>query len=343
MVSFVSDYTTGAHPEVLAKLAETNLEPLPGYGADRYCESAKEKIRAACGLPEAEVFFLTGGTQTNAAVISTMLRDWEGVIAAKTGHISVHEAGAIEYTGHEVLEVEQKDGKIRPETLRAYLAAWYADESREHMTFPGMVYLSHPTEYGTLYAKAELEAIAGICREYGLRLYLDGARLAYGLMSRETDLTLQDIARLCDVFYIGGTKAGALCGEAVVFTRGNMPAHFLTSVKKRGALLAKGRLPGIQFDALFTDGLYFRIGKHAVDMAEKMKDIFRARGIPFFIDSPTNQQFVVLENERADRIAKRVAFEAWEKPDEGHTVVRFATGWSTTEEDLAVLDAALAE
>ncbi len=343
MVSFVSDYTTGAHPEVLAKLAETNLEPLPGYGADRYCESAKEKIRAACGLPGAEVFFLTGGTQTNAVVISTMLKDWEGVIAAKTGHVSVHEAGAIEYTGHEVLEVEQSDGKIRAETLSAYLAAYYADESHEHMTFPGMVYVSHPTEYGTLYAKAELEGIAEICREYGLRLFLDGARLAYGLMSRETDLTLRDIARLCDVFYIGGTKAGALCGEAVVFPKGNMPAHFLTSVKKRGALLAKGRLLGAQFDALFTDGLYFRIGKHAIDMAEKMKDIFRARGIPFFIDSPTNQQFVVLENERLGRIAQQAAFEVWEKPDESHTVVRFAAGWSTTEEDLAVLDAALAE
>ena len=343
MVSFVSDYTTGAHPEVLAKLAETNLEPLPGYGADPYCESAKEKIRAACGLPEAEVFFLTGGTQTNAVVISTMLKDWEGVIAAKTGHVSVHEAGAIEYTGHEVLEVEQTDGKIRPETLSAYLAAYYADESHEHMTFPGMVYVSHPTEYGTLYTKAELEGIAAVCREYGLRLFLDGARLAYGLMSRNTDLTLQDIARLCDVFYIGGTKAGALCGEAVVFTKGNMPAHFLTSVKKRGALLAKGRLLGVQFDALFTNDLYFRIGKHAIDMAEKMKDIFRARGIPFFIDSPTNQQFVILENEKLDRIAQQAAFEVWEKPDEHHTVVRFAAGWSTTEADLAVLDAALAE
>jgi len=343
MVSFVSDYTTGAHPEVLAKLAETNLEPLPGYGADPYCESAKEKIRAACGLPEAEVFFLTGGTQTNAVVISTMLKDWEGVIAAKTGHVSVHEAGAIEHTGHEVLEVEQADGKIQPETLRAYLAAYYADESHEHMTFPGMVYVSHPTEYGTLYTKAELEEIGGICREYGLRLYLDGARLAYGLMSRNTNLTLRDIARLCDVFYIGGTKAGTLCGEAVVFTKGNMPAHFLTSVKKRGALLAKGRLLGVQFDALFTNDLYFRIGQHAIDMAEKMKDIFRARGISFFIDSPTNQQFVILENEKLDRIAEQAAFEVWEKPDENHTVVRFAAGWSTTEEDLAVLDAALAE
>ena len=272
-----------------------------------------------------------------------MLKDWEGVIAAKTGHVSVHEAGAIEYTGHEVLEVEQTDGKIRPETLSAYLAAYNAGGSHEHMTFPGMVYVSHPTEYGTLYTKAELEGIAAVCREYGLRLFLDGARLAYGLMSRNTDLTLQDIARLCDVFYIGGTKAGALCGEAVVFTKGNMPAHFLTSVKKRGALLAKGRLLGVQFDALFTNDLYFRIGKHAIDMAEKMKDIFRARGIPFFIDSPTNQQFVILENEKLDRIAQQAAFEVWEKPDEHHTVVRFAAGWSTTEADLAVLDAALAE
>ena len=343
MVSFECDYIAGAHPEILKRLAETNMESLPGYGMDHYTASAKEKIKAACGCPDADVEFLVGGTQTNSVIISTMLKDWEGVIAAKTGHVSVHEAGAIEYTGHEVLEVEQTDGKIRPETLSAYLAAYYADGSHEHMTFPGMVYVSHPTEYGTLYTKAELEGIAAVCREYGLRLFLDGARLAYGLMSRNTDLTLQDIARLCDVFYIGGTKAGALCGEAVVFTKGNMPAHFLTSVKKRGALLAKGRLPGIQFDALFTNDLYFRIGKHAVDMAEKMKDIFRARGIPFFIDSPTNQQFVILENERADRIAERVAFEIWEKPDKDHTVVRFATGWSTTDEDLAELEAALAE
>ena len=296
MVSFQSDYICGAHPEVLDRLVKTNLEPLPGYGTDRYCESAKEKIREAVGIPEAEVFFLAGGTQTNAVVISTMLEDYEGVIAAKTGHVSAHEAGAIEYTGHEVLELPQADGKICAETLRGYQEAYYADENHEHMTFPGMVYVSHPTEYGTLYSKAELEAVAGICREYGLRLYLDGARLPYGLMSRETDLTLKDIARICDVFYIGGTKAGALCGEAVVFTKNNMPKHFLTSVKKRGALLAKGRLTGVQFDALFTDDLYFRIGRHAIDMAEKLKEIVRNNGLPFFIQSPTNQQFVVLEN-----------------------------------------------
>ena len=210
------------------------------------------------------------------------------------------------------------------------------------MTFPGMVYLSWPTEYGTLYTKEELEAVSGICREYGIPLFLDGARLAYGLMSRSADLTLPDIARLCDVFYIGGTKVGALCGEAVVFTKGNKPKHFLTSVKKRGALLAKGRLLGVQFDALFTDDLYFRIGRHAIDMAERMKKIFRACGLTLYLESPTNQQFVILENERMQAMREQIAFSFWEKYDETHTVVRFATGWSTTEEDLAALERACA-
>ena len=341
MVSFESDYIAGAHPEILRKLAETNLEALPGYGTDPYCENAKQKIRDLIGIPEAEIFFLAGGTQTNAVVISTMLEDYEGVVAAKTGHVSTHEAGAIEYTGHEVLELPQENGKILPETLERFLADYYADENHEHMTFPGMVYLSHPTEYGTLYSKAELTRISEICRQYHLSLYLDGARLAYGLMSRETDLTIADIAALCDVFYIGGTKVGALCGEAVVFTKGNMPAHFLTSVKKRGALLAKGRLLGVQFDALFTDGLYLRIGRHAIDMAEKMKEIFRSHGVPFYIQSPTNQQFVILENGQIQRLSAGIAFSFWEKKDDTHTVVRFATGWSTTENDLAALDEAL--
>lgn len=342
MTSFESDYIAGAHPEILRRLAETNLEPLSGYGADIYCERAKQKIRDCIGLPEAEIFFLAGGTQTNAVVISTLLSDWEGVLAAKTGHISSHEAGAIEYTGHEVLELPQRDGKIDPDDLRAYLAAYYGDENHEHMTCPGMVYLSHPTEYGTLYSRAELQSISGICWEYHLSLYLDGARLAYGLMSRETDLTIRDIAELCDVFYIGGTKVGALCGEAVVFTRGNMPKHFLTSVKKRGALLAKGRLLGVQFDALFTDSLYFRIGQHAIDLAEKMKQILLAHGLPLAVQSPTNQQFPVLENGQLEKLREKIAFSFWEKQDESHTVVRLATGWSTTEEDLQALEEALA-
>ena len=343
MISFESDYICGAHPDVLRKLTETNLEALPGYGSDPYCESAKNRIRNLIGIPDAEIFFLAGGTQTNAVVISTMLSDYEGVLAAATGHVSTHEAGAIEYTGHEVLELPQADGKIVPEVLARYLADYYADENHEHMVFPGMVYLSHPTEYGTLYSKAELTRISEICRQYRLSLFLDGARLGYGLMSRETDLGLRDIAALCDVFYIGGTKVGALCGEAVVFTRGNMPKHFLTSVKKRGALLAKGRLLGVQFDALFTDDLYFRISRHAIEMAEEMKEIFRRHGLPFSIQSPTNQQFVILENGQMERLARKLAFSFWEKRDETHTVVRFATSWSTTPEDLAALDEALKE
>lgn len=341
MVSFESDYITGAHPEVLRRLTETNLEPLSGYGTDPICESAREKIRSAVGLPDAEIVFLTGGTQANEVVISTMLADYEGVVAARTGHISTHEAGAVEYTGHEVLELPETAGKIVPAVLEKALSEFYADANHEHMTFPGMVYLSHPTEYGTLYSKAELSAISGICRQYRIPLFLDGARLAYALMSRETDLTLPDIARLCDVFYIGGTKAGALCGEAVVFTKNNMPKHFTASVKRRGALLAKGRLLGAQFDALFTDSLYFRIGRHADEMAEKMKELFSVHQIPFYIQSPTNQQFVILENRQMEALRERVSFSFWEKADDDHTVVRFAAGWSTSEKDLAALDEAL--
>ncbi len=347
MISFESDYTTGAHPAILKRLGETNFEYAPGYGNDSYCESAKEKIRKAVGLPDAEVEFLVGGTQTNAVVISTMLGDHEGVIAAKTGHINAHEAGAIEYTGHKVLELPQHMGKIDAGELREWISAFYEDGSHEHMVFPGMVYISHPTEYGTLYTKEELEDISAICRHVSIPLFLDGARLGYGLMSRDTDLGLSDIARLCDVFYIGGTKVGALCGEAIVFTRENKPAHFLTSVKKRGALLAKGRLLGVQFDTLFTDDLYFSVSRHAIDMAEKLKDIFRERGFAFHIDSPTNQQFVILDNRLMEAIREKVGFSVWEKKDDSHTVVRFATSWSTTEADLdhlrKVLDSALEE
>lgn len=337
MISFENDYNTGAHPQILARLMETNTESLSGYGADIYCESAKKKIRKACGCPDAEVEFLVGGTQTNAAVISSMLRDYQGVIAAKTGHINIHEAGAVEFTGHKVLELPQKEGKIVSEDLKSCMAGFYADENHEHMVFPGMVYISHPTEYGTLYTKAELEKIAEICHFYKIPLFLDGARLGYGLMSRQADLALQDIARLCDVFYIGGTKVGALCGEAVVFTKQNRPPHFINSVKKRGALLAKGRLLGIQFDTLFTDNLYFEISRHAIDMAEELKEILESKKIEFYLKSPTNQQFVILENERIQELKKRVMFSFWERYDERRTVIRFVTSWSTTKADLEVL------
>ncbi len=341
MISFASDYIAGAHPEVLKRLVDTNLENLTGYGSDVYCESAKEKIKSVLGMPDAEVEFLVGGTQTNAVILSTMLKDHEGVIAAKTGHVSGHEAGAIEYSGHKVLELEEKCGKVEAEVLERFLDDFYADRNHEHMVFPGMLYISFPTEYGTLYSRAELQKLSEICRKHSIPLFADGARLGYGLMSHQNDVSIKDLAVLCDVFTIGGTKVGALCGEAVVFTKKNKPAHFITSVKRRGALLAKGRLLGVQFDALFTDDLYFKISTHAIEMAEKMKEIFTERGYDFYIDSPTNQQFVVLENAKMEQLKEAVDFSFWEKKDEGHTVVRFATSWSTTEEDLKVLASAL--
>ncbi|MCR5099190.1 MAG: aminotransferase class I/II-fold pyridoxal phosphate-dependent enzyme [Lachnospiraceae bacterium] len=340
MVSFESDYIAGAHPDIIKRLTETNLESLPGYGSDPYCDSAKKKICEALGM-EAEVFFLVGGTQANAVIISTMLSEYEGVVAAKTGHVSVHEAGAIEYSGHKVLELPESEGRISADDLSKYLHDFFEDENHEHMTFPGMVYISFPTEYGTLYSKKELTEISRTCHEYDIPLFIDGARLGYGLMSKKNDLTLHELAELCDVFYIGGTKVGALCGEAVVFTKKNMPKHFLTSVKQRGALMAKGRLLGIQFDTLFTDDLYFSIGSYAIEMADKLKGIIIKHGLEFFIDSPTNQQFVVLENSMMEKLQEDVTFSFWEKKDPDHTVVRFATSWSTTEEDLKVLDEAL--
>lgn len=337
MLSFESDYIQGAHGKILERLAETNLEPESGYGNDRFCAQAKEKIREACGCPEADVFFLVGGTQTNLVMVDAFLRQHEGVAAAKTGHVSIHEAGAIERTGHKVLELPEQRGKLDPRELTEYLEKFWQDENYEHMVFPGMVYLTHPTEYGTLYTKKELEEISGICHKYKIPLYLDGARLGYGLASRETDVTLPVIARCCDAFYIGGTKVGALCGEAVVFPQGNMPPHFLTLVKQRGALLAKGRLLGIQFDTLFTDELYLTISRHAIEMAELLKEVFREKGIAFFLESPTNQQFVILENGRMEEMKKQAVFSFWEKLDETHTIVRFVTSWATRREDIEKL------
>ena len=334
MLSFECDYNCGAHPKVLKRLIETNLVPQSGYGFDDYSQSAKEKIRLACGCHDAEIFFLVGGTQSNAVVIDTLLNSYEGVVCADTGHISTHEAGAIEACGHKVLTLPNHRGKICANELLSLLKSFYADENFEHMVFPGMVYISHPTEYGTLYSKQELAEISSVCREYNIPLYLDGARLAYGLMSNQTNVTLSDIAEYCDVFYIGGTKCGTLCGEAVVFTKNNIPKRFLTIVKNHGALLAKGRLTGVQFDTLFTDGLYFQIGRHAVELAEMLKSGLISKGYQLFIDSPTNQQFVVLENNMMEKLKKDVSFSYWEKYDTNHTVVRFATSWATTKDDV---------
>ena len=338
MLSFDCDYTAGAHPKILEALAKTNFEPLPGYGSDKYCESAKEKIRAACALPEAEVHFLVGGTQTNSIIIASLLHGCEGVLSAQTGHINVHEGGAVEATGHKVLTLPAHAGKIDAGELAAYLKNFHDDETNSHMVQPGMVYISHPTEYGTLYSRKELAAIYATCKKYALPLFIDGARLGYGLESPDSDLTLPELARLCDVFYIGGTKVGALCGEAVVFTNENTPKFFTTFIKQHGALLAKGRLLGIQFDVLFTDNLYFEISRHAIECAQKMKAIFRRKGYAFFMETPTNQQFILLENGKMKELAEKVRFCFWEKVGETHTAVRFATSWSTSEKDLEELE-----
>lgn len=343
MISFASDYIAGAHPLVLQRLIDTNLECLSGYGTDKYCLSAAEKIKKACACPEAEVFFLVGGTQTNQIIISTMLDSHEGVIAATSGHVSIHEAGAIEYLGHKVIEMPEEHGKLAASAIKSVLENFYNDGNHEHMVFPGMVYLSFPTEYGTIYSKSELTQIYEVCKEYQILLFIDGARLGYGLNSEACDIKLSDLPKLCDVFYIGGTKVGALCGEAVVFTHHNSPKHFVTKIKQRGALLAKGRVLGVQFDALFTDDLYMNISRHAIEMANQLKTLFAENGYRFFVDSPTNQQFIILENQKMKELQQEVEFGIWEKYDVNHTVVRFATSWSTTENDIHQLDMILRE
>lgn len=343
MLSFENDYSEGAHEKILQKFMETNLQQEVGYGDDSFCQSAREKIRRACQDPEADVFFLVGGTQANMTVLSALLSGTEGAVAAETGHISVHEAGAIEATGHKVLTLPQHQGKIDAGELRAFLSAFYADPTCSHMVYPGAVYISHPTEYGTLYTRAEMEALHGVCQAYRLPLFLDGARLGYGLMSRHTDVTLPDIARLCDAFSIGGTKVGALCGEAVVFPRHGAPERFFTHIKQHGALAAKGRLLGVQFDTLFTDGLYFDISRQAIDRSEKLKRGFAQRGYRFYLDSPTNQQFVILDNREMEALSKRVRFCYWGPADESHSVVRFAVSWATSEAQVDALMAILDE
>ncbi len=328
MLHFVNDYTEGASEEILRRLLETNRDPESGYGNDSFTAAAKQKIRAACACPEAGVYFLVGGTQTNKIVIDSLLAPYEGVLCASSGHIAVHEAGAIEHSGHKVLPLAAKEGKIDACAVSHYVRSFYEDPTHEHMVFPGMVYISHPTEYGTLYTKEELSALSAVCRAHGLPLYLDGARLGYALAAPESDLSLADIAALTDAFYIGGTKVGALCGEAVVFPR-EEPKHFFTRIKQNGALLAKGRLLGLQFDTLFTDDLYLRLGENAIRTARRLREIFAAHGYRFFIDSPTNQTFVILENEKMAALSQKVCFDYWEKYDDAHTVVRFATSFAT--------------
>lgn len=340
MILFRCDYGEGAHPEILRRLVETNFEQMDGYGCDPYSESARRKILQACGCPQGEVYLLTGGTQTNATVIAAMLHGYEGAVAVETGHIGVHEAGAVEYTGHKVLTLPQHLGKMDAGELADFLAAFDSDPNKDHMVWPGLVYISLPTEYGTLYRRDELSEIRDVAHKYGLPLFIDGARLGYALASPACDYSLSDLKDLCDVFYIGGTKVGALCGEAVVFPNG-APNHFFTTVKQHGALLAKGRLPGVQFDTLFTDNLYGRIAENAIARAHDLVAVLKEKRIPFFLESPTNQQFVILENTYMERLSKEVGFDIWQPYDETHTVVRFATSWATTKEQIERLGALL--
>lgn len=340
MISFESDYDNGCHEAILSRLAQTNDEKATGYGLDDYCTAAKEKIRAACDCPDADVFFLVGGTQTNATVIDAMLHGYQGVLAVETGHINVHESGAIEFGGHKVLTLPSHDGKMDAGELGQWLHDFYADPTLDHMVFPGMVYITFSTERGTIYSLEELQTISTICKRYELPLFIDGARLGYGLMAEGCDVTIQQLAALCDVFYIGGTKCGAYCGEAVVFPRGNAPAHFFTTVKQHGALLAKGRLLGVQFDTLMTDGLYFKIARHAVEQAMRLRDAFIARGYQMYSDSPTNQQFVLLDKTTIERLEKDFVFEQW-YPVGDMMNCRFVTSWATPAADVDALIAAL--
>ena len=340
MISFESDYNNGCHESILKRLIETNQKRATGYGLDDFCTAAKEKIRIACGKPDADVFFLVGGTQTNATIIDAMLQSYQGVFSVETGHINVHESGAIEFGGHKVLALPSHDGKMNSDDLAQWLHDFYADPTYDHMVFPGMVYITFATEMGTIYTLKELQDISAICRRYELPLFIDGARLGYGLMAEGCDVTLQQLADLCDVFYIGGTKCGAYCGEAVVFPHHNAPAHFFTIIKQHGALMAKGRLLGIQFDTLIQDSLYLKIARHAVELAMRLRDAFLLKGYKMYSNSPTNQQFVLLDKATIARLEQNFVFEQW-FPVGDLMNCRFVTSWATKPEDVDALIAAL--
>ena len=337
ILRFDSDYMETCHPLILERLQKINFEKMSGYGCDEICESAKQKIRLSCDCPNAEIYFLVGGTQTNATVIDALLKKYETVISANTGHITEHEAGAIEAKGHKVTMLPSHNGKISCDDLLSYLKNYFDDENNSHIVRPGVVYISFPTEFGTIYSLDELKSLRKICDDYNLKLYLDGARLGYGISASKNqneNVTLKDIAKYAHAFYIGGTKVGAMFGEAVVFTEENLVPHFFTLIKQSGALLAKGWLLGLQFDTLFTDDLYFKISDNAIFMADKIEKKFIEKGYQIFIDSPTNQKFIVLENSKMQELKKFVSFSYWQKFDETHTVVRFATSWATTQKQV---------
>lgn len=334
MIRFECDYAEGAHPKVLQRLLDTNMEQTVGYGMDPYCEKARELIKELCKMPNADVHFLVGGTQANKTVIDAALRPHQGVLCAVTGHINVHETGAIEATGHKVLTLDSVDGTITAAQIKEAYLAHQNDGSKEHMVQPGMVYISNPTENGTLYSKKELEAIYAVCKECELPLFIDGARLGYGLMSDGYDVSLPEFASLCDVFYIGGTKVGALFGEAVVINLPSLKKDFRYFIKQNGGMFAKGRLLGLQYLALFEDNTYFEISAHADRMAMKIREAFAEKGVSFLYDSKTNQQFPIVSDAQLAKLEKKYAFSFWCRVDESHCAVRVCTSWATKEEDV---------
>ena len=334
---FETDYMAGTHQEILERLVETNFEETVGYGCDEYTEKAVELIKKAVGKDNARVYFLVGGTQTNSTVIDGLLARHEGVLSAESGHINVHESGAIEACGHKVLTLPQYEGKVKAEDVEKYISNFYADDTYLHMVAPGMLYISFPTEYGAVYSKKELQEISSVCKKWNIPLYIDGARLGYGLASEENDVSLKDIADLCDVFYIGGTKLGALFGEAVVVCNDNLLKNFFPLIKQHGALLAKGRLLALQFETLFSNNLYERVSRHAVDMAMKIKQAFISKGYLPIVNSNTNQQFFRLPNDLIDSLSEEVGFELWGARGEKESEVRFVTSWATKDEDVDLL------
>ena len=334
MVYFTSDYCEGCHERILHRMIETNYEQTSGYGTDYHCQNAARYIKEQCGREDLDVHFLVGGTQTNLTVIAAALRPHQAAVCAESGHIHVHETGAVEATGHKCLTLPSADGKITADQVETLVHLHRTDESMEHTAQPKLVYISNPTEYGTIYSLAELEALSALCREKGLYLFLDGARLGYGLQCPQNDVTMQDLARLCDAFYIGGTKVGALFGEALVLTHPALREDFRYLIKQRGGMLAKGRLLGIQFETLFEDGLYYRISSHALKMADILRDALTEAGFPMQVDSPTNQLFPIVPDTLLEKIREKYAVTYMNRVDEDHSCIRLCTSWATKEEDV---------
>jgi len=359
---FASDYMEGAHPLILKRLMETNLVHSAGYGTDEFSESARAKIRKACNAPDADIHFLAGGTQANATVIKSILRPYQGVIAAETGHVSTHEAGAIEAGGHKVITLPHKNGKLDADSIERCIQGYWDDANHEHMVMPGLVYISQPTEFGTLYSLEELTKISEICHRRNVPLYVDGARLAYALACPQNDVTLPDLARLCDAFYIGGTKCGALFGEAVVLPKHDFIPHFFTLIKQNGALLAKGRIAGIQFETLFTEVsagsgkvsaegvsvsvssgetssdeaclLYEMVGQNAIAAADRIRAALVQKGYEISFECPTNQLFITVDDTQKERLEALLELSFWEKLPDGRTVLRICTSWATDMKDV---------